>query len=113
MLFNSPQGTQTITVLRKGATQDWAGDFAGGTNEFSESHKIEHVRVEYGAMSGEKFREDSTRSSGTLYMPMGSDLKASDKVELENGDRLNVFGKPWTYNLGLIRGTAVRFREFD
>lgn len=111
MLFNSPQGTQTITVLRK-ATRDWAGD-AVGPDEFTESHTIGHVRVEYGAMSAEKFREDSTRSSGTLYMPMGADVKASDKVELENGDRLNIFGKPWTYDLGLVRGTAVRFREFD
>lgn len=100
---------ETITVLRKGIA-DWAGD---GANEFSESHQISGVIVEQENMSARKMGRDDFEVSGHLYLPLGSDITATDRIERANGDLLQVRGKPYEYDYGLASGIAVKFREVN
>lgn len=109
-LFNNAFA-DTIIVLRRGP-RNWKGDLDPG-NEFEESHKIHGVLVQRNGGETDAFLKDSVETSGFLFMPMGSDVKATDQVEIEaTGERLVIYGKPFTYNTGVIRGTAVKFRGY-
>lgn len=100
---------ETLTVLRKGIA-DWAGD---GANEFSFSHTIDDVIVEHENMSAEKMGRDDFVVNGHIYLPLGSDILATDRVERANGDLLQIRGKPYEYDYGLASGVAVKFREVN
>lgn len=100
---------ETITVLRKGI-RDWAGD---GANEFSFSHHIDGVLVEHRGMSAQKQGRDDFEIDGYLYLPLGSDIQATDRIERGDGSLLQVRGKPYSYDYGLASGIAVKFREVN
>ena len=100
---------ETISVLRKGV-RDWAGD---GAQEFGFSHRIRGVIVEEVSQSAEKMGRDDFRNEGRMYLPMGADICATDRIERENGSLLQVRGKPYSYDYGLASGVSVRFREVN
>lgn len=100
---------ETLSVLRKGIA-DWAGD---GANEFSLHHTIDGAIVEHENMSAEKMGRDDFVVAGHIYLPIGSDILATDRVEREDGSLLQVRGKPYSYDYGLVSGIAVKFREVN
>lgn len=109
LLFDESAGAQSITVLRKGTT-DWQGDPVG-PEEFGESHTIENVIIDHQSTTADKNRKDQYTVNGVFYMPMGSDILPTDRVELPDGSIAAVFGKPFKVALGMVEGVAVRFRE--
>ncbi|AYR03167.1 head-to-tail stopper [Gordonia phage Octobien14] len=107
LLFNLADA-ETITVLRKGV-RDWTGDPVSG-DDFDESHKISGVLVDYQTTNSNKWLTDDYTVRGVLHMPMGSDVLPTDQVELADGTRVVVDGKPFKSALGFARGVSVRFR---
>ncbi len=106
-------GNQTITILRKGAT-DEHGDTIDG-NEFGESHTISNVLVQWddamnSGAGSDHFQQDQTVYGGVFMLPVGSDILPTDIVELEGGDKVRISGRPSTTAFGLVSGVAVRFR---
>lgn len=106
------RGNSTITVLRKGG-RDAFGDPIG--DEFAESHQIHNVLIEWQQTNSDFDRREEAHLSGIMYMPLGSDVCATDQVEFPELDgaqplRVAVDGKPYSYDFALIRGKAVRFR---
>lgn len=55
---------------------------------------IPDVGVAWGSTDENNSFQETTESEATLYMPKGVDIVASDHVELEDGSRWRVIGRP-------------------
>ncbi|QGH75748.1 head-to-tail stopper [Gordonia phage Syleon] len=109
LLFNIADA-ETITILRKGV-RDWTGDpIDENSKDFDFSHKISGVLVDYQTTTSNKWLTDDYTVRGVLHMPVGSDVLPTDQVELADGTRVVVDGKPFKSALGFARGVSVRFR---
>jgi len=100
-------GGETVSILRKGVS-DWAGD----SGEFDFSHKVYNVLFEHDSnvYTSRDRREDSV-TNGKVYMPLGSDVKSTDRIERADGSIVRVIGRPVPYNFGLVSGIGFRYRE--
>lgn len=104
----------TVNVLRKGKA-DWAGDKSGGEYDFH--HSIDGVLIQAHSSSADKTGTDEFVLDGEMYMPLGSDVLATDRVEIPAANTLTgwatvqVRGRPYSYDYGLVSGVAVKFRE--
>ncbi|QNJ57064.1 head-to-tail stopper [Gordonia phage Rabbitrun] len=106
LLFNGADAS-TITVLRRGMRDEF-GDPIG--DEFSDSHTIRNVLIDYETTTSDRDRREEYTVRGTLRMPIGSDVLPTDRVELPDGERVVVEGKPFIARLGFASGMAVRFK---
>ncbi len=105
----------TVKVLRippqpSGRKRDRFGDSTG----FQEHHRIANVAIEWESTTepnpGER---ELVQSDITLYCPAGSDILASDRVELPDGDEYFVVGKPARWQspfTGWQPGVVVKLR---
>ncbi|QDM55905.1 head-to-tail stopper [Gordonia phage Trax] len=107
LLFNGADAS-TIVVLRRGVRDEF-GDPVGD-DEFSESHSIRNVLIDYETTTSDRDRREEYTVRGTLRMPIGSDVLPTDRVELPDGTRIVVEGKPFVARLGFASGMAVRFK---
>lgn len=78
----------TVTVLRKKA-RDRFGD--GG---FDEHHTIDNVVIKWGTTEDLTDSRDGAETDVVLFCPGGSDVLASDRIQLPDGDEYFVNGKP-------------------
>lgn len=100
---------ETVTILRR-VTGGW--DIHGDPIGNDASHTIHDVLIQWDSTNEYGEYRETSRISGTLYMPSGSDIQASDQVELYEGEVVNVQGKPLPWRLeGWEPGIAVRFRK--
>jgi hypothetical protein len=79
---------ETVKVHRRPA-RDRTGDGA----DYDFSHDIENVGIDWGASSEDDDRRETVLSSARLLCPAGSDVLASDRIELPDGDMYRVDGK--------------------
>lgn len=90
-----PHG-ETVTIIRRPA-RDRTGDPESGANV---SHTIEKCGIAWSSGSSapgsteNTDRRETVESTVTLYCPAGSDIVATDLVELPDGDQYRVVGKP-------------------
>lgn len=104
----------TVNVLRKGST-DWAGDNPDG--EYGFSHSIDGVLIQSNSSSSEATGTDQYIIQGEMYLPLGSDVLPTDRVEFPAANTITgwatarIYGRPFSYDYGLVSGVAVRFRE--
>lgn len=106
----------TVNVLRKGATDIW-GDGESGAGEYGLHHTIDGVLVQADSESADNTGRNDYLISGQMYMPLGSDVLATDQVQIPAANTITgwatvkVQGRPYSYDYGLVSGVAVRFRE--
>lgn len=105
LLFNGADA-QTITVLRRGGRDE----FGDPIDEFDGHHEIHNVLIDYETTTSDRDRREEYTIRGTLRMPVGSDVMATDRIELPDGSRAVVEGKPFVARLGFASGMAVRFK---
>lgn len=111
-----PYGEQ-ITILRR-PPRSKVGD-----GEFTISHTIDHVGVDWAATdesnSGNASGDDNRESVSVdvvAYCPWGSDVMSSDKVELPDGDTYRVIGKPARWRdpfSGATPGVVVKLQRIE
>lgn len=99
---------ESVTVLRRVSGKDIHGDPIGN----DASHIIDDVLIQWDSTNEYSEYRETSRISGTFYMPIGSDILASDQVELYEGEIVQVQGKPMPWRLeGWEPGVVVRFRK--
>ena len=105
----------TVKVLRippqpSGRKRDRFGDSAG----FQAHHRITNVAVEWNnSTEPDAGERELVQSDVTLYCPAGTDILASDRVELPDGDEYFVVGKPQRWQspfTGWKPGVVVQLR---
>lgn len=79
---------QSVTVHRPGGT-DRFGDRLAGT-----THTVSGCAVAPAGSSESYGRGETVTTGVALYGPYGSDIKASDVIELADGSRFEVVGEP-------------------
>lgn len=106
---------KTVNVLRQGE-KNWAGDGADG-DDHDFHHSIEGVLVQWDSGSSDSTGRDQFVMQGSMYMPLGSDVLATDRVEVPADNTITgwatvrIQGRPVSYDYGLVSGVAVRFKE--
>lgn len=98
---------ETVSILSK-QQADWAGD-----GEFTFSHTVEDVLFEDVSMSSDNDRRDDYVVTGYVYMPLGSIVSATDRIEREGGQIVRILGRPRPVELGLVSGIKFRYQEVN
>ncbi|WP_280404956.1 hypothetical protein [Nocardia brasiliensis] len=104
---------ETITVLRRPARDKF------GDQSYDAHHTVSGVGIDWRATdtdnsSGELDFRSSVSSEVTLYCPRGTDILASDQIELPDGQVYAVVGKPapWRSPMtGWAPGVEVRAKR--
>ena len=81
---------EMLPVLRRISTRDRYGD--GG--QFDVHHEIGPCGVAWNETTENTDGREAIVSDATVYAPTGSDVLATDQIELPDGDRYRVVGKP-------------------
>lgn len=110
---------ETVKILVKAAT-DWAGDYIPGPDDdtpdragFTFSHYVDDVLFADGSMDTDNDRRDDFEVTGQVYMPLGSVVSATDRIERADGTIVRILGRPKPVELGLVSGIVFRFREVN
>ena len=109
---------ESITVLRR------SGRDKHGDTSLDSSHQVHGVGIFYGdsstllpgANSSQVDGRHAVENNVTLFCRKGSDILASDKIELPDGSVLKVFGRPQPFSSplsGWAPGVVVQLREID
>lgn len=77
---------------------------------------ITNVGVAWGSTDEDNNFRETTESEATLYVPKSADIVASDHIELADGSRWRVIGRPMWTGVHPITGTdfgikTIRIRE--
>lgn len=80
---------RTITVIRP-AERDTNGDPLSPPDP----HSVDGVAIGWGETSTNYDGREATVTDITLYCPAGADIRAGDRVDLDDGNRYIVDGQP-------------------
>ncbi|MFI8976912.1 hypothetical protein ACIGO9_28800 [Nocardia asteroides] len=106
---------ETVVVWRR-PPRDRFGDLS-----FVEHHEIDGVAIEYGSQdepnaNGVPSDKAMARYDVTCYCPVGVDVLANDMIELPDGDKYHVIGRPERPRhprTGNSPGVVVRLRRIE
>ncbi len=115
MMLPTPHG-ETVTVWRRPA-RDRFGD-----TSYVEHHEIRGAVLEFGGQDEPNANGVATsnremaRYDATVYVPVGSDVLANDLIELVDGEKYHVIGRPQRPKhpvTGWTPGVIVRLRRIE
>lgn len=108
MTFSDAPFGVTVRVLRNASKRDRTGDRAGA----SDHHQINNVAVDWGAVDENTDRREQPLTQIQVFVPKGSDLVASDLIELPNGVQLRIVGRGRWDQVHSMSGFDFGFVEY-